>query len=253
MHGKNKTICIAGKNKCAINCLSYVIKKFKEYKILALPNKSDTGKDNWQKSFKKYSKQNKIQITNLKKLYKKKDLIFFSLEYEELLNINKFKSKELFNIHFSLLPKYRGCHTTYYQIKNGEKKIGVTLHKIDKGIDTGDIIDKKSFKVFLNSTAYENYLKLLDNSIILFKKNINKILKNRYITKKQNLKKGSYFSKKSVNYKKICNFKKINNNLDTHNKIRSLIFQPFQLPMYNGNKIKKTIFKNRKIKLLYTK
>tara|TARA_Y100001970_G_C13978352_1_gene721788 strand:- start:96 stop:857 length:762 start_codon:yes stop_codon:yes gene_type:complete len=253
MHGKNKTICIAGKNKCAIICLSYVIKKFKGYKILALPNKSDTGVDNWQKSFKKYSKKNKIQITSLKKLYKIKNLIFFSLEYEELLNINKFKSKELFNIHFSLLPRYRGCHTTYYQIKNGEKRIGVTLHKIDSGIDTGDIVDKKSFKVFLNSTAYENYLKLLNSSIIIFKKNINKILKKKYTTKKQNLKKGSYFSKKSVNYKKICNFKKIDNNLVTHNKIRSLIFQPFQLPMYNGNKIKKTFFKNKKIKLLYTK
>ena len=57
MHGKNKTICIAGKNDCAIKALSHVIKKYKKYKILALPNKTDNGVDNWQKSFKKFAKR----------------------------------------------------------------------------------------------------------------------------------------------------------------------------------------------------
>ena len=77
MHGKNKTICIAGKNKCAIYCLSYVIKNFKNFDILALPNKSDNGKDNWQKSFKKFSISKKIPITSLKKFIKKKFIFFF--------------------------------------------------------------------------------------------------------------------------------------------------------------------------------
>ena len=43
MHGKNKTICIAGKNKCAIDCLKYLIKNYKNINILALPNESDKG------------------------------------------------------------------------------------------------------------------------------------------------------------------------------------------------------------------
>ena len=45
MHGKNntKTICIAGKNKCAIDALSFVLKKYKKYTILSLPNSSDDG------------------------------------------------------------------------------------------------------------------------------------------------------------------------------------------------------------------
>ncbi len=251
MHGKNKTICIAGKNKCAIYCLSYAIKKFKNYKILALPNKTDNGKDTWQKSFKKFSLKKKIPITTLKNLYRKKNLYFFSLEYEEILNVKKFKSNMLFNFHFSLLPKYRGCHTNYFQIYNGEKNSGITLHKIDKGIDTGKIIDISRFNIGKNSTAYENYLKLLDQSIKLFKKNIYKILNNNYSLKKQNLKKGSYFSRNTVNYKKLVFLKNITHNKSTHNKIRSLIFPPFQLPIYNGKKIKKSIFKNNKIKLVY--
>lgn len=55
MHGKSKIICIAGKNRCAIECLSYIIKKYKKAKILALPNRSDNGIDGWQKSFRKFA------------------------------------------------------------------------------------------------------------------------------------------------------------------------------------------------------
>lgn len=251
MHGTNRTICIAGKNKCAIECLSHVIKKYKNANILALPNKSDKGIDGWQKSFRKFAVKKKIPITNLKNLYLIKNLYLFSLEYEKILKIKKFVSKNLFNFHFSLLPKYRGCHTNYYQIRNGEKITGITLHEIDKGIDTGKIIDSLSFNIHINTTAYENYLKLLDKSFFLFKKNINRILKNKFISKKQNLNKGSYYSRKSVNYKKLTNFKDLRHNFLTHNKIRSLIFHPFQLPVYNDKKIKKSIFKNKKIRLIY--
>ena len=38
-------------------------------------------------------------------------------------------------------------YTSYWPIKNGEKKSGVTLHKIDSGIDTGDIISQLSFDI----------------------------------------------------------------------------------------------------------
>ena len=195
MHGKNKTICIAGKNKCAIDCLTYLLKKYPDFEILALPNKSDDGNDTWQKSFKKFARKNKVPITNLKRLYNKENLYFFSLEFEEILNTKLFKSKNLFNFHFSLLPKYRGCHTNFYQILNGEKKTGVTLHKIDKGIDTGMIVDSLSFKIQINTTAYQNYLKLLNTSVILFK-NLSQILSNNYSTKKQNLKRGVISIKK---------------------------------------------------------
>ena len=110
-------ICIAGKNSCSLNLLKYLIsKKINKKNILVLPNQSDDGKDRWQPSLKKFSKKNNFKIVNLNDLYKIKDLFFFSIEYEKIIDVNKFKSKNLFNIHFSLLPKYRGCHTNFYLI-----------------------------------------------------------------------------------------------------------------------------------------
>jgi len=243
-------ICIAGKNKCAIDAVNVLIKKkISKNKILALPISTDTGKDSWQPSFKKYIKNKKIKIINLEYIYNIQNIILFSFEYDKIINIKKFKSKKLFNFHFSLLPKYRGCHTNYLQILRGEKYSGVTLHKIDSGIDTGDIVDQHRFKIKINDTALNNYERLMKCSIQLFKKNLNRILVNKYITKKQKLSEGSYFNRKSVIYnnKLSINLKKAS--LNTHNKIRSLIFPGYQYPFVNGSKIVKSVYKNKKIYL----
>lgn len=45
-----------------------------------------------------------------------------------------------FNIHGSLLPKYRGRTPHVWAIINGEDKCGITAHKIDESCDTGDIL-----------------------------------------------------------------------------------------------------------------
>ena len=244
-------ICIAGKNKCSIEFVNFISKKIQKKRILILPNQNDTGKDNWQPSLKKFAKKNKFKITNLKSLYKIKDLIFISIEYETIIKPHLFSSKKLFNFHFSLLPKYRGCHTNFLQIYKGEKNSGVTLHRIEKGIDTGKIISKIPFKININHSSYENYLRLLKYAKIIFEKNIYKVLKGDFKENKQNLKKGNYFSRRSINYKKLIFLNNFKHNIKTHNRIRSLIFPPFQLPIYKGRKIKKSIFRNKKIKLIY--
>ena len=243
-------ICIAGKNKCAVDATKFLLSRnIERKKLIVLPNKNDHGKDGWQPSLRKIAKQNKLKITNMRSLYSMDELFFFSLEYDEIIDIKKFKSKNLFNFHFSLLPKYRGCHTNFLQIYNGEKFSGVTLHKIDSGIDTGDIIDQIKFKIKINDNAFDNYKRLMFFAVKLFKKNFLNVLKNKYKVKKQILSKGRYFSRSSVNYKKIrkINLKKFS--IKNHNKIRSFIFPAYQYPIVNGDKIIKSVYKNKKIYL----
>ena len=252
MSGENKVVCIAGTNSCAINALKFLIKnKYKNIDLLALPDKNDSGKNGWQPSFRKFAVDNKINITTLNEIYRVKNLYLFSIEYRDILKVHKFKSRKLFNIHFSLLPKFRGCHTNYFQILNGEKYSGVTLHKIDKGIDTGPIISQKKFIIGPNDTSYQNYIKLMSYSLLIFKKNFSQIINNKTKETKQKIKLGSYYPRKSVNYKKRILIKSFKHNIKTHNEIRALIFPPFQLPIYNGKKIIKSIFKKNKIYLRY--
>jgi len=56
------------------------------------------------------------------------------------------------NVHPSLLPKYRGGNPYSAVIMNNEKETGVTLHLMDEGFDTGDILLQKKFPLSPNET-----------------------------------------------------------------------------------------------------
>ena len=59
------------------------------------------------------------------------------------------------NLHMGILPFYRGRHVVFHALMNEETEIGMTLHKVDGNIDTGEIID--IFKVFNSEYIYGNY------------------------------------------------------------------------------------------------
>ena len=59
------------------------------------------------------------------------------------------------NVHFSLLPKYRGAAPVNWAIVNGEARTGVTTMKMDAGLDTGDILLRKATEIGETETAPE--------------------------------------------------------------------------------------------------
>ncbi|MBK8467359.1 MAG: methionyl-tRNA formyltransferase [Chloracidobacterium sp.] len=59
------------------------------------------------------------------------------------------------NVHFSLLPKYRGAAPVNWAIVNGEKNTGVTTMRMDEGLDTGDILQQNSTNIGNDETAVE--------------------------------------------------------------------------------------------------
>ena len=83
----------------------------------------------------------------------------------------------------------------------------------------------------------------------LFKKNLKKIINNKYNLRKQILSNGLYFNRKSVNYKNKLNIVMNKSSLKNHNRIRSLIFPIYQLPLVNGVKVLKSVYRNKKIYL----
>lgn len=64
------------------------------------------------------------------------------------------------NIHASLLPKYRGAAPINWVLLNGEKETGVTSMQMSEGLDTGDMLIKKSTKIGENETYSELYSRL---------------------------------------------------------------------------------------------
>jgi methionyl-tRNA formyltransferase len=61
----------------------------------------------------------------------------------------------ILNVHASLLPKYRGAAPIQWAIANGETETGVTIMQIDAGLDTGDMLVKRTAGIGPDETAPE--------------------------------------------------------------------------------------------------
>lgn len=85
-----------------------------------------------------------------------------------------------FNIHGSLLPKYRGRTPHVWAIINNETKTGITAHLIDEGCDTGDIIGQIEIEIGFEDTGADvlskfnhSYIELIN--IVLTKASLGKL------------------------------------------------------------------------------
>lgn len=76
---------------------------------------------------------------------------------DRVLNLSKLGP---FNIHTSLLPKYRGAAPIQYALLNGDKTTGVSIQKMVKKMDAGDIAHSKSITIEASDNGESLYKKL---------------------------------------------------------------------------------------------
>lgn len=69
---------------------------------------------------------------------------------QEILDLPKFG---FINLHFSLLPRWRGAAPVQRAIESGDEVTGVTVFKLDKGMDTGPIFRQVSAEIKSDSTS----------------------------------------------------------------------------------------------------
>jgi methionyl-tRNA formyltransferase len=83
----------------------------------------------------------------------------------KIFNVPKYG---MINIHHEILPAYQNAQSIIWQIYNGSKSTGYTIHKIDKNIDTGEILFQEeiplTFRKDLADTVSFNYAKLWEHS-----------------------------------------------------------------------------------------
>lgn len=240
-------ICIAGKNSIAINICEYLLLNFPEVELVGVVNKTDNGKNKFEPSFKNYLLLNNIQELDLQDVYNIDDLVFISLEFDRLIKTEKFNTQRIFNIHFSLLPEYKGMYTSALPILHGKDYSGVSLHEIDNGIDTGNLIDQIKFSIDDNETARTLYYKYLKYGTDLIKNNLKSILDCTYLSNKQDANKSSYFSKIAIDYNNIeINFNKTA--FQVLSQVKAYTFREYQMPQVNGISFcKAEILDNRSI------
>jgi methionyl-tRNA formyltransferase len=69
------------------------------------------------------------------------------------------------NFHASLLPAYRGKHPLFWALRNGERRTGLTVHLMDPGFDTGDILYQVGVRVRPDETVAGLYDRIMARSL----------------------------------------------------------------------------------------
>jgi methionyl-tRNA formyltransferase len=163
--------------------------------------------------------------------------VIASVNYLFIVNKNVIdKAKYLcFNIHGSLLPKYRGRTPHVWSIINNEQQTGITAHKIDEGCDTGEIIKQISIAIESDDTGAiildkykEKYIPLIEEIFELF-------INGKLESYKQDDSKATYFGKRTPEDGRInwdWDFERI------RNWVRAQAFPyPGAFTFYEGKKI----------------
>tara|TARA_Y100000996_G_C22410813_1_gene597167 strand:- start:284 stop:892 length:609 start_codon:yes stop_codon:yes gene_type:complete len=155
--------------------------------------------------------------------------IFISVKYDKILDSKFLESRRCYNFHPNILPNYAGVGTLTHSILNGEINGGVTLHEIDNGIDTGDIIETIKIKINRSDTAYSLSQKTDEKIYDLFKKRFEDIIFNNYETIKQ-----------SELGRKVYKYKDLDKVFDLTTFMKATYFPNKPKPYFfnkNGNKI----------------
>lgn len=228
------TIAIAGKNEIACRFVEYLRSdsRYSKHQLLVVTNSTDSGRHSWQRSLKLVADQLGVSVVREEELYELNDLVFISLEYDRIIRPERFATRALFNIHFSLLPAYKGMYTSILPILYGEKHTGVTLHKIDRGIDTGDIIDQTRINLSRVLTSEDLYSLYSEKGYELIVNNIDSLINSSFSTIQQQYLGSSYYSKASIDFKNIL-ISPLQTAFQLTEFVRAFCFRPYQRPKWN--------------------
>lgn len=139
------------------------------------------------------------------------------------------------NVHASLLPKYRGAGPIQWSVLNGEKETGVTTMIMAEGLDTGDMLLKKSTPIGEDETASELHDRLSVLGAELLIETIERVKLGDITPQKQDDSLSSYAPMLT---KELCGIDFSKPAIEIHNQIRGLSDWPCATAMAMGKKLK---------------
>jgi methionyl-tRNA formyltransferase len=150
---------------------------------------------------------------------------------EEILNHPKFG---VINLHYSLLPAYRGAAPVQWAILNGEKLTGVSVFKLDAGMDTGPIYLQKEQVIAPDDSTVDLITKLNDLGVKSIGETLRMIKDGISPTAQSNL--GSSYAPKFSKSDGAVNWSK--STAEIYNLFRALADNPGIYTTYSGIKIR---------------
>lgn len=120
----------------------------------------------------------------------------FSFYYRHLLKapILAIPGQGAYNMHGSMLPKYRGRVPINWAIIHGEAETGATLHVMNTKPDNGPIIDQQAVPILPDDTALDVFAKVTVAAEMVLVRALPALVRGEVLPKAQDLSQGAYFS-----------------------------------------------------------
>ena len=246
-------IVFMGTPEFAVPSLDILVKNgFNVACVVTVPDKPQgRGLKLSQSEVKKYALEHNLPILQPEKLKDEKFIKYLEELSPDIIVVVAFRilPREVyslaklgaFNLHASLLPKYRGAAPINWAIINGETKTGVTTFFLDDKVDTGNIIFQEEVDINSDETAGDLHDKLMQIGANLVLKTVHAILNNNAPRIQQSDLKATPALKI---FKEHCKIDWNNQMEKIHNLIRGLSPYPAAFTTYKGKIIK--IYKSEK-------
>lgn len=176
--------------------------------VAVFTHDTDPHEKQWFESAENLARQNNIPVYKPKSLKSKEweDLVkglepdlILSLYYRNFIPPSIFKLAKLgaYNMHGSYLPAYRGRAPLNWSIINGEDHCGVTLHVLEEGFDTGDMVDRQRVDIAPDEYVADVTPRITKAAVNVLGRSLNSLLSGNPKLEKQDLSKVSYFGKRT--------------------------------------------------------
>ena len=197
-----------GTPKFSVPALDLLIKnKFNIIRVYTQPPKrSKRGQKINPSSIEEFSSQKNLNLSSPTNLNNDEEFKFFRklspdlvvvVAYGKIIPKNFLKIPKLgfINIHASLLPKWRGAAPIHRAIMNQDKKIGVSIMKIEEKLDSGPVLSSREMELNQNSTYGEIENKLSISGANLLVETLKKLSIDKIEFEKQDDSKVTYAKK----------------------------------------------------------
>lgn len=154
-------------------------------------------------SFRALARKHKIPILKsrginasvLEIIKKKNPDMIISVYFQHILGKKLLSAPKIgaLNIHPSLLPRYRGISPVFWALANAEKESGVTVHFINGGIDSGDIVSQKTIPITPTDTEHSLFLKCSMEGALMLTQAIRQI-RTQPLSRIRQQQEGNYYS-----------------------------------------------------------
>jgi len=227
------TAVVFAYHNVGVRCLSVLLAQNIDVKLV-VTHEDTPGENIWFASVKELAQANGIPVIApadplepkaFAKIKAANPEYFFSFYYRHMLKpaLLQLAKHGAYNMHGSLLPKYRGRVPINWAIIHGETQTGASLHEMVEKPDAGRLVDQMAVPILPNDTAREVFDKVTVAAEIVLDRSLPPLLAGVAKHKDLELNKGSYFGGRKPEDGRIAWSKRA---VDVHNFVRALT-QPY--------------------------